>query len=324
MNQNAKQTLKKIKKTSVKIGMVLFFGAIIFLISFNPLYSSQNSINDYSTVAANSTAPTYVEESTPKSTTSPSANGEAGFGAVSNEADVFYDFDPGSDENGDPYEVTNVTLTGKDITDNYVIDNDDPLGPSGDISVVGLRPHTSYNDWMVHVTFTDGITYDQNVRDFFTLGVNNPPSSIGETETTDITESSAILNYSFDPGVDENGDSFIITEITVTGTGITDNYIVDSPTSPTGTITLQDLQAGTNYDDLVVNVTFTDEFGYIFETYSQNVDPFTTQDAIIPPSSNVFRWIIIILFLILLIALTTILVIFSSKFIKNLKSNKIN
>ncbi|NOQ50273.1 MAG: hypothetical protein GQ557_01235, partial [Mycoplasmataceae bacterium] len=233
-------------------------------------------------------------------------------------ATINYSLSPGNDENGDPYEVTNITLSGTGITDNYTVES--ITSQTGTITLQDLGPETNYNDLVVSATFSDANTYNQDVDAFTTLGHTPVVPGPNETATvTDISDTSATINYSFSPGNDINGIPYEVTDITLSGTGITDNYIVESITSPTGTITLQDLDPETNYDDLIVSITFTDG-----NTYQQDVDSFNTQELYYPSSVNVVKWIIILITLIILIALIVSFSIFLKKIIQNKTMNRIN
>ncbi|NOQ50270.1 MAG: hypothetical protein GQ557_01220, partial [Mycoplasmataceae bacterium] len=185
-------------------------------------------------------------------------------------ATINYSFDSGSDENGDPYAVTEITLVGTGITNNYTVES--PTSAIGTITLQDLELNTIYDDLIVLATFTDGNTYEQDVDSFTTLAIITNPSPNETATVSNIIDTNATVNYSFSPGNDEFGNPYEVTQITLTGTGITDNYTVKSPTSSTGKITLQDLDPETNYNDLIVSITFADG-----NTYQQNVDEFTTQ-----------------------------------------------
>ncbi|NOQ50036.1 MAG: hypothetical protein GQ557_00020, partial [Mycoplasmataceae bacterium] len=108
-----------------------------------------------------------------------------------------------------------------------------------------------------------------------------PPSSQDTAIVSDIDTTSATINYSFYPGNDETGNPYEVTDITLSGTGITNNYTVETSSSSVGTITLQDLDPATNYNDLIVHATFNDG-----NTYEQTVDIFTTRITITAPHPN--------------------------------------
>ncbi|NOQ50271.1 MAG: hypothetical protein GQ557_01225 [Mycoplasmataceae bacterium] len=236
---------------------------------------------------------------------------------IDTEATINYSFSSGSDVFGDPYEVTEITLSGTGITNNYTVTS--PTEPTGTITLQNLDAETNYNDLIVLMTFTDGNTYEQSVDPFVTLSTITSPNPDNTASVSNIIDTEATINYSFSPGNDEFGAPYEIIEITLSGTGITNNYTVESPSAVTGTITLQDLEPETNYDDLIIQASFTDG-----NTYEQGVDSFTTQELIIPASPNTVKWIIISVALIILIVFLIILMLFLKKIIKNNKKEKIN